>query len=191
MNLDRRIELWSRWFMDQIVLWSLIGWNRVCEMWEAFSEYALRIFTHLVHAHKRDVWMFLNENELPFCAKEGIHHFTVPPQTLFYYPDTNTFRLNDRLQEVRTRRFDVVSVILRMENNNQVDISSFFHSITWRQHGVPSLWEVVEVYWIHQNLPSAHELKNRWSLLVMDSDTEEHTIALDSPIARRRFSGWV
>ena len=86
--MDLRIEIWTRWLLGQVVQWSLIGWNRVTEVWDSTCDLCVRVIQQFEHMNKRDVWMFLNENELPYCVKEGQHTIRVKPTTLFYYPDT-------------------------------------------------------------------------------------------------------
>lgn len=183
--MDRQIDQWTTW----IIQWSLIQWNWITEVWDASLEYSAKLLQSLEHAHKRDIWIFINENELPYCVKEGFD-FPVPSDSLFYYPDTNSFTLNNRLQAARSQRFDVVAVSLVEPGGTEHDLTSFFHSITWKDHGAPSLWEVVELYFLHQKQPISHNFKESCRLEILDSDAEEHRIPLNSSICRRRFSGW-
>ena len=185
MNIDLQIELWSRW----LIQYALIGWNYVTEVWDSSCEYGIRILRSIEQAHKNEVWVFVNENELPYCVKEGPVLNTMPPTSLFYYPDTYSFTLNTRLQENRIERFDIVSAEVIL-GSQSIDLTSLFHEMKWKPHSTPSLYEVVQVYGLHNKLPFTHLQLESARLEVLDSDAVEHSIPLNSVIASRRFAGW-
>ena len=186
MSIEQQLDIWTRW----IIQTALIGWNWVTESWDNSMEYCIRILTSLEHAHVKDEWIFINPNEIPYIAKEGKHSTRFEPTMVCYYPETHTFCYKERING-RAQRFDAIEVVLERIGQDDIDLADFFNQVTWKQFAIPSLYEVVMMYFLEQKTPISHYALERMMLRVVDSSMDEHRIPLNSNTATRRFTGWV
>jgi hypothetical protein len=88
------------------------------------------------------------------------------------------------------KRFSLVTAEL-ITNDARIDLTEFFNEVSWKGLAAPSLLEMIILYGFHQKHPVSVQVIKGWSLEIMDSDANTHTIQLHSDIACRRFSGWV
>jgi hypothetical protein len=108
-----------------------------------------------------------------------------PTATLVYSPATFAFfelGISDKFT------LDIVTAELHTPSGVH-DLSSFFYSVKWYATG-PSLYELVLLYLMHERVCVTSSVINTYSLTVLTSDAEEHTIELNSPLAKQTFRGF-
>lgn len=169
-------------------MWSLIAWNRITEWWDGACEFLVKSIRALEHAHQKDYYMFVDRNQFPIHVKENeLENYAMTPYV--FCEETSLFYSYNDEREMIRNVFHVVSVEL-IEVNRIVDISSFFHRLSWKGVFAPSLLEVVLLY---QKLNKDY-LKREYilekKLRIMDENGDMHTIPLSSNIAKRFFTGW-
>jgi hypothetical protein len=69
------------------------------------------------------------------------------------------------------------------------DLSSFFYSVKWYS-SAPSLYELVLLYLLHNKICLSTDMLNSYTLTLLTSDAEEHSIDMNSPLAKQSFRGF-
>jgi hypothetical protein len=189
-GIDESIDTWLRYIWGFFVQWSLISWHYATDTWDRGCEWGVKTLRAVEHAHKENVWVFLDRDAMPLLRKEDelTDHYD---NKLVFYPNSSTFLLHNRLTENRFHSFDCVDVSLRKISNNKIEnITEFFMNIKWKSGANPTLAECIKIYGILHNTPFTNIGIADYCLIVIDSNGDEHQIQLGSDLAHIRFSGW-
>ena len=190
-DIDGAIDNCMQGCMRRMLPFLLIAFNWITDKWDTTCKWSVKTFRAIEHAHKDDIWIFLDANHRPYHAKydwKGI-----PDNGLVFYPESKSFLLHNRIIPTPSiRRFDLVSAELSSSNNTEkIDCSSLFHEVSWKGLAAPSLVEMIHIFGIYvKGRPFTTQEINSMTLHVMDSEAEDFDIPLASESARVRFDGW-
>ena len=185
-GIDERIEVWLYILWGNLVQWGLITWHWITDTWDRGCEAAIKTLRAIEHAHKEDIYIFIDRNSQPLVLKEDSLNDSYS-NMLIFNPSSNTFLLHNRLTDSSIRNsFDCVDVSFNSKN-----LTEFFMNLRWNQAAAPSLLECVILYGILYNEPMSRTFIQAKTLVVLDSNVNEHRIQLDSELAKNRFASWV
>lgn len=147
----------------------------------------------VIHAHMPSSWVFLGRNGYPLMLKEGdISHETLA-SLLTYNPTTRSFcptgprDSKTRLDVVTAELVDASGIVFH-------DLSSFFYAVSWvptAAAGIPSILELVLVFALENQFYLPLSTLETFTVRILDSNCETHTISLASDEAREPFTGFV
>jgi hypothetical protein len=141
------------------------------------------LYETVCDAYRPKSWIFTTRNEYPVMVSSA---WTIDPTaTLVYSPNNFAFfelGISDKFT------LDIVTAELKTPSGVH-DLSSFFYSVKWYATG-PSLYELVLLYLMHERICVTTSIVNSFSLTVLTSDAEEHTIEMNSALARQSFRGF-
>jgi hypothetical protein len=150
----------------------------------AIKESVVFLYETICDSYTKKTWAFASRNSYPVSvsSKWGVDASI----SLQYDPSTNTFHKHAMSQR---NLLDIVTAEITTINGKTFDLSSFFYSIRWFDIE-PSLYELIILYFMHENLCMSTELLDTYTLTVLTSEAEEHVIPLNSLIAKRPFTGF-
>lgn len=187
-SVDRQIDIWMNYIYGLFVQQALIFWNWITSLWDEGCEYGIKTLRAIEHAHKKDMYVFLDRNSMPIVLKEDLINDEYSNKLVFN-EDTTTFFLHNRLTHTTNESFDCVDISFR-ENNTELNLTGFFMNLRWKREAAPSLVECISLYSLLNKTPFSQSKIANASLIVLDSSATEHRIPLNSDIARRRFVEW-
>ena len=141
------------------------------------------LYETVCEAYRPKSWIFTTRNEYPVMVSSAWK--IDPTATLVYSPATFAFF---ELGISDTFTLDIVTAELRTPSGTH-DLSSFFYSVKWYATG-PSLYELVLLYLMHERACVTTSRVNTYSLTVLTSDAEEHTVEMNSALAKQTFRGF-
>lgn len=184
-GIDERIEAYMYFIWGYMIQWGLIAWHWITDTWDRGCEAGIKTLRAIEHAHKEDVYVFLDRNTHAIVLKEDSINDTYNNMLLFN-PSSNTFILHNRLTDNSIRNsFDCVDVSFNSKN-----LTEFFINLRWNQGAAPSLLECLLLYGMLSKEPMSKRFIQTRTLIVLDSNAIEHRIVMDSELARTRFVSW-
>jgi len=126
-------------------------------------------------------WIFAERNAYPVMLSSS---WRAEPLMLTYDPATFTFGqgTGDKMS------LDIVTAELKTPSITY-DMSSFLYSVKWYS-SAPSLYELVLLFLLHEKVCLSAVMLESYTLIVLTSDAEEHTIELGLPLAKQSFRGF-
>jgi hypothetical protein len=194
--MDRTIEDFSSWLQVKCITYSLVSWHWITHLWSVVQGYTATTVRGIRNAHIPDQWIFRERNECPWVIKEGLDEFQnllftnvatwSPCRSRLYFREVSTeFLTNHSFNDV------VVAEIYTPDKSLQYDMSSFFHEFSWRSASLsPSLYEIVLLFCLTNNLLFSKSQLEEFTLEVMTADGETLQQRLDSPLAMDNFLSW-
>jgi hypothetical protein len=165
----------------EIILKLLALLNFITNFYDKAMGLVSKSWSAVTNAHIPDVWVFTHRNATPWQRKETISN------TLSFYPETQKFF---KEAEVKKSMDDLVTAeILDASGIIVSDATEFFHNIRWSEIA-PSVYEIVLLFFLLQDLVFPKELLSSYALRVMTIDAETLDIPLNNSKAFDAFSGW-
>ena len=176
-NIDANIDAFSKWLWTTSITYGLVSWNWVMSNVEKGTSMFQTSLSAVLSAHMNDIWLFRERNSTPWPVKEGWDDGRVSFDiNMNWYPAKKEFIILSNETIKRNHAFtNVVTAELVCEDKNlKYDMSSFFHDIRWHsaENDGPSVYEVVLVYCLTNNLPFSSQLLKTFNLEVMTADAE-------------------
>ena len=195
MAIDDMIEQWTTWFQTKAITYSLITWHWVTWAAARGVELTKKTIKGIRDAHVSENWYFRARNECPWPIKEN-HLLNNLSTEAVWFPENQRmyFKENNRAgDEITVHSFsDVVTAELyNSDKSLQYDLSSFFHTFSWRSaRAAPSLYEVVLLYSLTNNLFFSKSQLEGFTLEVLNAEGETVLLRLENTHAQREFHGW-
>jgi len=191
-NIDVQFDDFTKWLWTTSITYGLITLNWATNTVETGVNIAQTSFRAAISAHVIDIWLFRERNTTPWPVKEGWDVNTNFGITMSWYPKAKEFLiLSDSERIKRNHAFTnvVMAELVCTDKNLRYDMSSFFHDIRWHsaETDAPSIYEVVTVYCLTNNLPFSPKLLSVFNLEVMTTDAETIIVPV---MNMKPFSGW-
>lgn len=167
-----------------------------------YTQYALHVFTYVTKtydymhdimkitvqgiydAHTPSMWIFSKSNSYPLILNTkwagDLENATI------YYPNTHTFYK----ETTKKISMDIALASIKESNGDTIDISLFLYKLSWDSTYIPSLYEIILLYYMHSNTYVPHELLETYKVNILTSDVEVIEVALSSSFAKEPFKGW-
>ena len=189
IGIDERIDRCFRSCARSVLPWFLIFYNYVTDIFDRFCIWGSNTLRAIEHAHKDDIWIFFDQNNRPYYAKNDWPG--IPDNSLTFNPKTNIFLLHNRIIPIPgVHRFDMITADLVI-NGKTCDCSSFFLEVGWKGLAAPSLVEMIHLYGILKlGMPYTTEQINSMTLHITDTDGDDYDIPLNCSSAQQRHSTW-
>lgn len=151
-----------------------------------------RIYSSLLEK-ETSIWVFTHRNACPWRTT------TIPTNILYFHPETNCFSVKTRTPTTKKTMDDLVTAEIFDSNNILVaDVSEFFQSISWEGfslegfslEGAPSLYEIVLLSFLRNNILLTQDELETYTLRVMTIDIDTLDISLNSTKAKEDFVSW-
>ena len=188
--MDEYLEKATKWVSEtfpvvqkNVLTWSLIGYHWVTLFVENSFIWSIKTVRGIVDAHTPSTWVFTDRNVMPWSVKnDNKYPFT-------FIPSESAFRGNCDFS-VQAKKFqDVVTADLyNADNSLRVDMSSFFHTVSWTTP-VPSLYEIVIVYCLMNKMVYSSDVLKGFTLEILTVD-KNLKLKCGSALCMRPFEGW-
>lgn len=153
--------------------------NFITNLFEKFMKIASKGWSSVVDSQIPDVWVFTHRNAMPWVQKTG--------SGLSFYPETKKF-----FKDSATKRSmdDLVTAEIVDSNGLLVsDATEFFHTIRWGEM-VPSVYEIVLVFFLLRDIILSQDTLSSYVLRVMTIDAETVDVPLKGKMAKQPFTSW-
>jgi hypothetical protein len=153
--------------------------NFITNLFEKFMKIITKGWSSMVDSQTPDVWVFTHRNAMPWVQKTG--------SGLSFYPETKKF-----FKESATKASmdDLVTAEIVDGNGLLVsDATEFFHSIRWGEM-VPSVYEIVLVFFLLRDIILSQDTLSSYVLRVMTIDAESVDVPLNHKMAKQPFTSW-
>jgi hypothetical protein len=195
MAIEDMLDQWSTWLQTKVITYSLVSWHWITFLWATGADFTWKTVRGIRDAHTPEHWYFCARNECPWPLKES------EPTNIFsteamWVPNIQRmyFRENCQSGDLNTTHSfnDVVTAELyNSDKSIQYELSSFFHTFTWRSvRAAPSLYEVVLLYSLSHNLLFRKSHLEGFTLEVMTAEGEIIKQRLDSTRSYSFFDSW-
>lgn len=173
------------WFKTVVIPYSLVAWHWITWTVSEGVEIAKKTVRGVVDAHTEDIWIFRDRNETPWPVKEyeSLSKFVhwKPSENRLYFPDTDS----------KARVFGDVVIAEIYTEDTRYDLSSFFHNFSWKgETSAPSLYEVILLYCLTNNLIMSKKDLGEFTLEILTTDVKILRKRLDSDILFEDCSCW-
>lgn len=194
--MDQQIDAWTIWLQTKIITYSLVSWHWITLLWEAGAHFTWKTVRGIRNAHTPEIWLFRERNECPWRIYRGQDEnpsveFTnvatwIPSHQRLYFRQPGT------AQQTNQSFNDVVTAELyNTDKSLQYDLSSFFHTFSWRTSGAaPSLYEVVLLYSLSHNLFFSKTQLEGFTLEILTAEGDTILAKLSSAHTRIDFESW-
>ena len=194
MPLDQDMEAFSNLLYSKLITYSLISWNWLSWAFMSGMEFTHKTAMGAIDAHRDDVWIFRERNENPWSVKEDvIVNGRVNFVNLAYWHPSEASLYFTGSDVKNSHNFgSVVSAELyNSDKSLHYDLSSFFHNFYWQGESIsPSLYEVVLLYCLTNNLFFSKAQLAVFTLEVLTADSQTVRLRLDSSNALVNFEDW-
>ena len=192
MSFDSTLDELSNWIHTKVITYSLVSWHWITLLWANTSEFIWKTVRGIRDAHVPDYWYFCARNECPWPLKESQHIDRFSAEAM-WAPAIQRMYFRENSQSGTTHSFnDVVTAELyNSDKSVQYDVSSFFHTFSWRSvRAAPSLYEVVLLYCLTHNIIFRKSQLEGFTLEVMTAEGEIIKQRLDSIRSYSFFDSW-
>ena len=153
--------------------------NFITNLFEKFMKIMSKGWSSVVDSQIPDVWVFTHRNAMPWVQKTG--------SGLSFYPETKKFYKDSA---TKVSMDDLVTAEIVDSNGLLVsDATEFFHSIRWGEM-VPSVYEIVLVFFLLRDIILSHDTLSSYVLRVMTIDAETVDVPLKDKMAKQPFTSW-
>ena len=153
--------------------------NFITNLFEKFMKIMTKGWASVVDSQTPDVWVFTHRNAMPWVQKTGTG--------LSFYPDTKKFF---KESATKTSMDDLVTAEIVDSNGLLVsDATEFFHTIRWGEM-VPSVYEIVLVFFLLRDIILSQDTLSSYVLRVMTIDAETVDVPLNHKMAKQPFTSW-
>jgi hypothetical protein len=196
MSIDYTLDQWSTWLQTKIITYSLVSWHWITLLYANASDFTWKTVRGICDAHTPEQWYFPARNECPWPLKdtETTNNFFLMEAMWVPTMQRMYFRENYRDGNENTIHSfnDVVTAELyNADKSVQYELSSFFHTFSWRSvRAAPSLYEVVLIYCLSNNLLLRKSQLEGFTLEVMTAEGEIIKQRLDSTRSYSFFDTW-
>jgi hypothetical protein len=192
MSIEYTIDQWSTWLQTKIITYSLVSWHWITLLYANASDFTWKTVRGIRDAHIPENWYFHARNECPWPLKESEPTNNFSAEAM-WVPNMQRMYFRENSQSGTTHSFnDVVTAELyNSDKSIQYDLSSFFHTFSWRSvRAAPSLYEVVLIYCLSNNLLLRKSQLEGFTLEVMTAEGETILLRLHSSHATVSFDTW-
>jgi hypothetical protein len=192
--MDQYLDNLNQWIQTKVITYSLITWHWITWAFELSVGLTNVTVRGIRNAHTPEIWLFRERNECPWRIHRGQDEhpsleFTnvatwIPSHQRLYFRQ-NDSQTNQSFNDV------VTAELYNTDKRLQYDLSSFFHTFSWRSaSAAPSLYEVVLLYCLSQNLFFSKAQLEGFTLEIMTAEGDTILATLSSAHTRIDFEGW-
>ena len=157
--------------------------NTILEIFDTLYESGKKALTAAVDSQKPDIWVFLQENAVPWVTKSDVHGvLSFSTRTNVFY---NTWTLGN---PIKRGLEDVVTAEIIDSNDIVIDATETFHSLRWSS--VPSVYEIILVLFLSKGYLLSEEKIRSYSIRLMTLDQPNLIIPLTHSKIKDRFTSW-
>ena len=158
--------------------------NTVLDILNTLYESGKKALTAAVDSQKPDIWVFLQENAVPWITKSDVHGvLSFSTTTKVFY---NTWALENPIK--RGLEDVVTAEIIDSNNDIVIDATETFHSLRWSS--VPSVYEIILVLFLSNDYLLSEEKIRSYSIRLMTLDQPNLIIPLTHSKIKDRFTSW-
>jgi len=175
-----------KWLYQTIPLYGIIAYNKGYQLLCMLFECNRKTVRGILDAHTPSSWIFLERNTYPMILKIDTCIFM---NELMYDPELHKIILVG-MNDTTRNTLDVVTAEVYHNNSLQFDMSSFFYNVGWTTSSQVSLFELVVIYTLENEKYIPVHILKKYSITILDSDGNTHTISLGSTIALDPIEKW-
>jgi hypothetical protein len=185
-RLDSYVGNLVSWANMALPVYTAIAYNKVTSAAAAAFECSRKTVRGILDAHTESSWVFLQRNTYPLQLKVD-YTFT---NELVYNPELHKFAIVGMIDTSRNMLNIVTAEVYNSKGMLQFDMSSFLYDVAWTSSSDTSLLELVLVYALEQGKYIPTDLLKTYTLKILDSSCETHTIILGSQRAMGPAKEW-
>ena len=142
------------------------------------------LYDTLYNGYCENTWVFTSRNAHPVLLN---NRWKVDSSiNLIYSPSTYSFQKNASYGK---SSLDMLTAEIHTPNGFIFDMSSFLYLIKW-YNVVPSLFELVVLFFMHEKVCLSTSMIDTYSLHILTSDGDDIIIPLSSKTAKEPFINW-